>query len=135
MVTCEPVNIPSLFYVDYLLDIRVNEEEVIIHHEVYDVTRRVPLDSEPKSQHESGLFGVASARMEGDELVVESSDYPPSPWGLAIVTLANGNGADVPSSAEKKLTERYSVSEDGKTLRLDFTLEDPVYLTEPFVDH
>lgn len=135
IVTCELMNIPTLFYADYPLDIGITEEEVVIHHELYDVIRRVPLDSEPRSQHETGLFGVANARFEGDVLVIESSDYPPSPWGLAVVSLANGNGADVPSSAQKRLTERYSVIEGGKKLRLDFTLEDPVYLTEPFSDY
>ena len=135
VATCEMMNIPTLFYPGYLFDIRVNEREVILDHELYDLTRRIPLDSEPGPQHESGLLGVATARMQRDELVVESSGFPPSPWGLAVAVLRNGNGADVPSSARKRVTERYSVSGDGKTLRLDFTVEDPVYLTEPFSDY
>ena len=135
VATCEMMNIPTLFYPGYLFDIRVNEREVILDHELYDLTRRIPLDSEPGPQHESGLLGVATARMQRDELVVESSGFPPSPWGLAVAVLRNGNGADIPSSAQKRVTERYSVSENGKTLRLDFTVEDPVYLTEPFSDY
>lgn len=43
-----------------------------------------------------------------------------------------GAGADVPSSAEKTLTERYSVSGDGETLVLEYTLRDPVYLAAPY---
>ena len=31
------------------------------------------------------------------------------------------------------MTERYTVSEDGNTLRLEYTLEDPVFMTEPFI--
>ena len=134
VTTCEPMNIPTLFYASYLLDIRMNDQEVVLDHELYDVTRKVPLNAAPVSQHESGLFGVASGRMQGSDLVIESSGYPPSQWGLAVAVLRNGNGGDVPSSGQKKMTERYSVSGDGKTLRLEFTVEDPVYLTEPFSD-
>ena len=128
------MNIPTLFYASYLLDIRMNDREVVLDHELYDITRRVPLNAAPESQHESGLFGVASGRMQGNELVIVSSGYPPSQWGLAVEVLRNGNGGDVPSSGHKKMTERYSVSGDGKTLRLEFTVEDPVYLTGPFSD-
>lgn len=34
--------------------------------------------------------------------------------------------------AQKRLVERYTVSDDRTTLVLDYTLEDPVYLSEPF---
>lgn len=130
--TCEPMNVPTLFYVGHLLDIRVNGEDVLFHHEIYDVTRRVLLNTEPRPQEASGRFGVAAARMEGDELVIESSGYPPSKWGLAIAARPVGNGADVPSSAQKRVIERYSVSQDGQKLVVDYTVEDPVYLTEPY---
>ncbi len=132
VTTCEPMNIPTLFYASYLLDIHMDDQYVTLDHELYDITRRVPLNAEPESQHESGLFGVASARLRGNELVIESFGYPPSKWGLAVAVLRNGNGADIPSSAQKKMTERYTVSEDGSKLRLEYTLQDPVYLTEPF---
>ncbi len=134
VVTCEPMNIPTLFYAGYLFDIFVSDTEVILDHEVYDLTRRVPLDSAPETQYGSGQYGAAAATLEGGELVVESGEFPPSPWGLAAAVLANGNGGDVPSSEQKRLIERYSLSEDGQTLRLEFTVEDPVYLSEPFSD-
>ena len=73
--------------------------------------------------------------IEGDELVIESSEFPPSRWGLALAAIPLGNGSDVPSSAEKRVVERYSASEDGSTLRVEYTVEDPVYLTEPYTGY
>ena len=130
--TCEPVNVPDVFFAPYLFDVRVNAEEVTLLHEAYGVTRTIILDSEPRLAEETGLFGLVSGRAEGDELVIESSEYPPSAWGLGLAATKHGGGADVPSSAQKKVTERYSVSEDGRTLRIDYTVEDPVYLTMPY---
>ena len=134
VVTCEPMNIPTLFYPAYLVDIRVDEREAVLHYELYDVVRRIPLNSAPVSQEKSGSFGVATARMEGDTLVIESREFPPSRWGLAIAVAPNGNGGDIPSSGHKRLTERYTANEDGRILNLHYTVEDPSYLSEPFSD-
>jgi hypothetical protein len=70
-------------------------------------------------------------RIEGDALVVESRDYPVSRWGLGAATQINGGGADVPSSEQKTLVERFSTSEDGLELYYDYTLYDPVYMSAP----
>jgi hypothetical protein len=42
-----------------------------------------------------------------------------------------GLSLSMPSSTQKKLTERFALSEDGKTLIYSGTLEDPVYLAKP----
>jgi len=67
-------------------------------------------------------------------LIVESSAYPPSKWGLGIAVQFNGGGADVPSSDQKVLTERFSASEDGLSMIYQYTMEDPVYMSGPFSD-
>ena len=41
----------------------------------------------------------------------------------------------VPSGAFKHVVERYTLSEDGTRILIDFTLEDPEYLAEPFSGH
>ena len=131
--TCAPVNTPSVYHApNYLHEIRVTDDEVILFHEVYTVRRTVPLGDEPQQVEPSGLLGRARGRVEGDELVIETRDFPPSRWGLAMAALPNGNGADIPSSDEKRVTERLSVSEDGRTMTVEYVLEDPVYLTGPY---
>lgn len=130
--TCEPNNVPAVFHSPYLFEIKVGAQEVIVHHEAYNVTRTVPLSSAPKRAEPSGVFGMVSGRIDGTELVIESSGFPPSAWGLGVAGTTNGAGADVPSSEQKKLAERYSVSRDGGTLTVAYTLEDPVYLSRPY---
>ena len=43
-----------------------------------------------------------------------------------------GAGADVPSSPEKTVVERFSASPDGLKLAYEYTVKDPVYLSTPF---
>jgi len=130
--TCEPNNVPAVFHSPYLFEIRVTEQAFMIHHEAYDITRTVPLGTEPRRVEPTGAFGEAVARADGDTLVVESAHFPPSGWGLGVAGTTNGAGADVPSSAEKKVRERYAVSDDGNALTVEYTIEDPVYLTRPY---
>ena len=129
--TCEYVNMPSLFYAPFLYDIQIDANEAVLTYELFNVTRRVLLNGEPQKAEETGLFGLVSGRIKGDELVIESSNYPPSDWGLAIAGDNNGAGRDVPSSAQKQILERYSVTNEGN-LRVDYVLEDPVYLKERY---
>jgi len=130
--TCEPNNVPAVFNSPYLFELRITDEAAIIRHEAYSITRTVPLSGVARQVEPTGLFGTAVGRVEGDALVIESSGFPPSGWGLGVAGTTNGAGADVPSSAQKKLLERFSVSSDGSMLTVEYTLEDPVYLTEPY---
>jgi len=130
--SCEPYNIPAAYLTPYLFDIRFDNQHVTIHHEAYDVLREVPLATEAVPVEASGWFGAGRARFEGDELVIESSGYPDSGWGLATAVDENGLGADIPSSSAKTVVERFSVSDDGRTLRIQYTVADPQYLVEPF---
>jgi len=129
---CEPYNVPGTFLTPYLFDIRIGEREAVIRHEAYNITRRVPLGADAAQVEPSGVFGKARASIEGNELVVESGGYPASAWGLALAVDENGLGADIPSSVEKSVVERFSVSDDGLTLMLRYTVNDPVYLTKAY---
>ncbi len=69
-----------------------------------------------------GGHSIAHFDKEGS-LVVDSIGFPDNVrWGLA---------PGVDSSSQKRLTERYSLSEDGLRMTLSIIFEDPVYLTEP----
>jgi hypothetical protein len=130
--TCEPMSIPVVFNAPgYFVDIRFGEGNVVIRNEAYDVRRTVPLGDDFQPADPKGQWGKVRGRIEGDALVVESRDYPPSKWGLGAATQINGGGADVPSSAQKTVTERFSVSPDALTLVYENTLFDPVYMREP----
>jgi hypothetical protein len=129
--TCETQSIPGVFSAPYLSELRIGADSVFIRNEAYDVRRTIPLSDTYTPANPNGSFGEARARIEGDTLIIESRAYPPSGWGLGIATHVNGGGADVPSSDQKTVIERYSVSDDGQTLTLAYTLSDPAYLTGP----
>jgi hypothetical protein len=130
--TCEPMSIPVVFNApSYFVDIRFGDGNVAIRNEAYDVHRTIPLGDEFMPADPNGTWGRVRGRIEGETLVVESRDYPPSKWGLGAATQINGGGADVPSSEQKTLTERFSVSADALTLIYEYALFDPVYMREP----
>jgi hypothetical protein len=132
--TCEPISIPDIQYAPYLNDIQIQDGKLTFYHEVYGVTRSIILDSPAAQVESTGILGLATARIDGDGLVIETSGYPASGWGLGLAVHPNGSGTDIPSSTQKKTVERYSVSEGGQSLTLEYTIEDPVYLTEPYTD-
>ena len=72
---------------------------------------------------ERSLQGHSVGRFEGDALVIETTNFADNPWGTA---------RGIPSGAQKRVVERYRLTDDGETLTVDFTIEDPEYLTEPF---
>jgi hypothetical protein len=131
--TCEPVNMPELLHAPFfLLEIEITEDRAIFRHELYDIVRTVPLGGQTATADPEGRFGLTTGKVEGNQLIVESHNYPASKWGLGIATQPLGGGADVPSSDQKTVIERYSASDDGHTLTVEYTLEDPVYLDSPY---
>lgn len=129
---CEPNIVPASYHSPYQFAIEIDGAEAVIQQEMYNVTRTIHLDAEPREVEPAGLFGTATGRIEGDELVVESSGFPPSGWGLGTASDELGVGTDIPSSDQKTLVERFSVSNDGQVLFVRYRVEDPVYLAEPY---
>jgi hypothetical protein len=130
-MNCIPPNLPSILFVPYLYDVRLDGNELLLHHEYFDIERTVMLGSEAPDGSEPD-FGQRVGRFTGDAIVIESTNFPPNRAGLAASLELNGNGFDVPSSEQKRFTERYTGNEDGGELTVEYTLEDPVYLSEPY---
>ena len=132
-MNCVAPNLPSIFYPPYLFDIRVNGNEVVLHHEYYDVERQFTAGSTQESLTPPD-YGRRKGRLEENVLIVESSTFPAMLAGLAGNLDSNGNGADIPSSEQKTIIERYRLSDDGGELSIEYTVDDPAYLTEPYTD-
>ncbi|HSG65835.1 MAG TPA: hypothetical protein VLD39_12580, partial [Gammaproteobacteria bacterium] len=105
-------------------DIQVLEDRVVITAETETEPRVIWLDGRGHPADRSGESprGHSIGRWENGVLVVETTQFTPH---------RRGNGTAIPSGAQKKLTERYALSEDGAAIRLDYVLEDPEYLAEP----
>jgi len=129
---CISPGLPSLLYAPYLYEIQINGQEAILHHEYQTVFRSVDLGGGTVGPDSRPQFGYRTGRVDGNVLVVESRGFPAEAAGLASDWDPNGLGANVPSSGQKRLIEKYTVSEDGQRLILDYTVEDPAYLSEPY---
>ncbi len=78
---------------------------------------KLPTDVDPE------YLGFSVARWDGDTLVIDSA-------GFRDVTLLDDSG--LPHSEDLHLTERYTLSKDGKELHARFTIEDPKTFTRPW---
>jgi hypothetical protein len=103
--------------------IKVEKDKVIIKTDWMDTERTVYLDNRKRpAPTQTFLHGFSLGHWEGKTLVVETTNFKDH---------ASGISTNIPSSTQKKLTERFELGDDGKTLKYSGTVEDPVYLTGP----
>ncbi len=123
MVQCIPNTPPGNMGGPYVHGIEILEDRVIMRAEYNEVTRTVYTDgrSHPASLEVSNQ-GHSIGRWEDGVLVVDTTGLEAHRWG---------NGRGIPSGQQRHVVERYTLSDDGKTVRLDYFFEDPEYLTEP----
>ena len=125
---CIPEPIPSMLTRNLPLRIEQRRDKVVItydqrHHIVERVAwtdgRRLP------DWDQVAFYGHSVGRYEGDALVIETANFTFDPSGI-------DTQSQVPSSWQKRLTERYS--RDGDKLKLVLTIEDPVFLKKPYTE-
>jgi hypothetical protein len=120
---CTPVGAPALMFYPVATVITVARDRVVMNVDWMDSVRTIYLDGRthpPATQ--TSLQGHSVGRWDGKTLVVETTNFKDNPLGLSL---------SMPSSTQKKLTERFSVSDDGKNLVYSGVLEDSVYLAKP----
>jgi hypothetical protein len=130
--TCESMSFPDMFYAPYLFEVKVDGDTISIHNQPWEVTRTVTLDGTPVVTQPEGLFGTITGSREGNAIVLQSTGFPASRWGLGSAVQPLGSGTDIPSSEQKTLAERFSLGEDGLTLVYEYVLQDPMYLSAPY---
>ncbi|HSG64230.1 MAG TPA: hypothetical protein VLD39_04490, partial [Gammaproteobacteria bacterium] len=109
----------------YPIRIEINEAErtAVIRTEFWDEVRTVYMDG--RSHPENGertLSGHSIGWWEEDVLVVDTRNFADhrSPYQIGV-----------PSGAQKHVVERYRLIDEGRRVLVEFTLEDPEYITEP----
>ncbi len=118
---------PAMFVnPNYLLEIEFNEAEniVYIRGQYMDQERVVYMDGRPHPAASTRFHeGHSTGSWDGDTLVVDTANFAdhPSPY-------QNG----IPSGAQKHVVERLTLADAGSRLIVEFLLEDPEYLAEPF---
>jgi len=120
---CVPVGVPTLMFYPVADTITVERDRVVMKVDWMSSERTIYLDGRkhpPAS--ETFLHGHSVGRWEGNTLVAETTNFKESAIGLTT---------SLPGSARKRVTERFQVSQDGKTLNYSGVVEDPVYLIRP----
>lgn len=115
----------DIVYTDlYPIQIELNDDDTItIRSQFFDQQRIVYMDGRPHpSASERFHEGHSIGRWEGETLVVDTTNFADhrSPY-------QNG----VPSGARKHVVQRFALSDGGTRLSVEFTLEDPEFITRP----
>jgi hypothetical protein len=120
---CVPIGEPVVMVYPVANNIKASKDKVVIKTDWMETERTIYLDGRKHpAPTQTFLHGHSVGRWEGKTLVVETTNFKEHPSGLSTT---------MPSSTEKKLTERFELGEDGKTLKYSGTVEDPVYLSAP----
>ena len=127
---CVPFASPMLPTLPYLNEIEVRSDRVVLRSEFYNVDRTVFMDGRghPKDGART-TQGHSIGRWDGDVLVVDTVLFADHRVGGS---LGLGPTAGLPSGPQKHVVERYRLNDDRTRLLVDFVLEDPEYLAEPF---
>jgi hypothetical protein len=120
---CIPFGPPALMSLPSTVQIAITASAVTFALDVMDARRIVHLDvAEHPAPLEPSLHGHSIGRFEGDTLVVDTVGYAAHPDGFAF---------DLPSSASKRVVERFTLADDRKHIVYEAVVEDPEYLTAP----
>lgn len=121
-VECRNPGPPKATLLPYPIRIqRPDDRTIVLEYELRENPRVIYLDRDQRPGEPSAL-GHSIGWFEGDELVIETSNFIADRWG-------NHTGVD--SSDQKHLLERYSLSNNGLSLDIQMIVTDPVYLSEP----
>jgi Family of unknown function (DUF6152) len=121
---CIPYPTPAFLAVPYLNEITIYDDRITIKGELFNTVRTIwtdgrghPEDGEPTNQ------GHSIGHWEGNVLVVDTTLLQAHRSPLI-------DGA--PMGARRRIAERFRLSEDRTRLLIDFRVEDPEFLAEPF---
>jgi hypothetical protein len=124
---CWPAGVPEfLLYANGVESIYVIQtpKEVLMIHQADNQTRHIYLDV-PHSEHLSpSWYGESVGRYEGDELVVDTV-------GFNDRTFLDDH-YDLPHTTKLHVIERFKLVNNGNTLQVSFTVEDPGAFNEPW---
>ena len=119
---------PQLMAMPYLNEVVLEPDRVLLRNEFFNVERVVYMDGrEHPANGERTIQGHSIGHWEGDTLVVDTALFADHRAPI------RGRNEGVPSGSQRHVVERYRLGDDGTRMLIDFVVEDPEYLAEPFV--
>lgn len=127
---CEPLSVPRVIFSPFSHGWTRTENTIVIRKELSPMIRTIHLDGsplpdnyEPDAADYSGFSGYSRGHFESDgTLVIETTEFAATRWGLE-------RGID--SSTQKRVVERFKLTNDGQGMTVSYTVEDPEYLSRP----
>jgi len=123
VTTCLPPGLPRLMLEKEPFEIMQRDKAVYFVSQVNRLPRRAYFNEKLPTDVDPEYLGFSVAKWDGDTLVIDSS-------GFRDITLLDDSG--LPHSEDMHLTERYTLSKDGKELHARFTIDDPKTFTRPW---
>lgn len=122
---CLPNGVPSMMLGEFAIEILETPQRVTIISESSPLVRSVYLNrTRPTEGLEPMWNGYSVGHWDKGTLVIKTTNFNDRPFPLGF-----GGAVHSPTTT---LTERLSVSANGKTMIDELTMEDPVYLAKPF---
>jgi hypothetical protein len=122
---CVATPAPAFMFVPDIKRVTVEADSIRIAGEFGAAERVIHLGvaaSAPLAARTPSVQGYSVGRWEGATLVVETTDFARHSGGI---------GFSLPSSAKKRLVERLTLEEDGRSLAYAFEVTDPEMLSAP----
>ena len=121
-IDCQDPGPPKANLLPYPLAItRIDDQTMRIDYDARDLPRLIHFNTDAPKDDPSRV-GHSVARFEGEELVIETTNFLADRWGTYT-------GVD--SSVEKHLVERLKLTEGGLAIDMEIIVTDPVYFTSP----
>ncbi len=121
---CEPFPTPWLMIFPSMRSIEVDDAAVLMRFDSESGLQERTIDLtqvEHSADIEPSVQGQSIGRWEGETLVIDTVGFAPHLLGLGVA----------PSTPDKHVIERLSLTEDRAKLRYELTIEDPAHLAEP----
>ena len=120
---CVPLGAPGLMLYPVADTITVQRDRVVMKVDWMDSERTIFLDGRKHPPAgETFLQGHSVGRWDGSALLVETTNFKDNAMGLSMA---------LPGSTQKRLNERFALSDDRKTLIYSGVMEDTAYLSQP----
>jgi hypothetical protein len=127
---CEPPGVAQQMFMPHQLEIRKRgNDRIELHYGEWDARRTVYMNGRKRPANQAPTaMGFAVGHWEGETLVVETSGIAANIAGWPRVLALSAKHSD-----QLRIMERYTRSDDGKTLLMIATIQDPWSLREPIV--
>jgi hypothetical protein len=122
---CAAHTVPTLLGDVRPFHITMEMDSVLVNYEMGNTFRRIWTDGRGHPPPYQLFYqGHAIGRWEGNQLLVETTNFTFDPDGM-------DDHAHLPTSVRKRVIERYTLNNPNE-MKIEITLEDPLFLTRPF---